>query len=257
MPRFTKLKDELYVGGVALSDIDGMIVEDYPFFASSVRRGQAEVIPGVRGQRPIPRPLDSFTFSIPVSIVGDNPDGTSPTDEIQLRANFVRNLGRVTGQLSTQGGVVSLRRALQGEEGPEYSIAVGEFVQGTSMTFLNPYTGQTELEFINHSGVWYSEEEYLATSGSFTVGGQYPTRRITLVLPSGGTLTNNIGGGRNVWVTVPAACTLDVESFGSTIGTAAISNGGDNKWFILYHGLNQVSWTGTGNPAIHYRTAQV
>lgn len=255
MTRFTTLNDELYVNGVGLSTIPGIIVEDYPFFATGARRGDSESIPGRRGQLSAARTLDAFTFNIPIGVAPDNLDGSSPTSQNIARTNMIRNLHAVARALNTSGGVVTLERKLQdGETSWVMQEARGEFIAGLAPNLLNPNTGQTELQFVNLDGCWYDKAWTSTSVGAIDVPGQFSTRRIELVLPGAGTLTNATSG---TWVTITVGATLKVEDFIATAGIATLRHGGDNAWFVLHPGINTLTWTGTGTPTIRYKAAHV
>lgn len=265
MPRYTTLVDEIFVqnprtgGWTALSDFRGVVVEKYPFVGDSARRGDNDVIPGRYGQIGATKPLDSYSFSIPIGIMGIDTNGLFPNSVEEQRMWALVNLRGLIRALSPFHGLVNLKRRIQnyGETYPYYEQTCNaEFVAGSALDFFVPEAGKTELEFINLDGCWYSlndnHEELDTSPKTITINGEYITKRISITLPSAGTLENNTAG---VSVTVLGACTLDVESYTASSGLDTLTHSGDVNWFVLWPSDNTITWSGNGTPSFDYRGA--
>lgn len=138
----------LLVGGVDIRSMPGFSVVGYiPLHAPGQRRGQDETIPGRVGQLPVPGlPFDAYSFSAPVWIAGATPGQR----EANLRTAAATLLG------PTGDGLVTLTRRLVNatDDGFDEATAQGRFVAGLSFQVLNPWTGSTELQFVNLDGGW-------------------------------------------------------------------------------------------------------
>lgn len=254
--RYTTLVDDLLVNNTALSSITGLVVSEYPFFGPGTRRGDNDTIPGRRGTIGSYKPLDAYSFSIPVGVMGCSATGYFPSSLEGQRVNMLQNIGYAANILSGNGGKVTLTRKIQTSETGAYSLqdASGEFVQGTAFDMFVPEAAKTELEFINHDGCWYDQAYTTVNPGTLTILGNYETRRILISLPSAGILYNSSMG---VSVTVTEACDLDCENFTASAGLATLTHLGDYSFFVLSPGQQVVTWSGTGTPDIQYKAAWV
>lgn len=255
--RYSDFVDDLLINNIPLSSITGIVVENYLFHGPGYRRGSNDTVPGKRGQIGAYKPLDAYSFSIPVGVMGCSATGYFPSSVLDQRANMLRNLGYAARVLNGNGGIVNLTRKLQSSSTGAYVLeeCIGEFVQGTAFDMFVPEAARSELEFINHDGCWYDQSYSTITgAGSYDIPGDYETRRLIVTLPSAGTLTNTANG---VSVTVTEACELDCENFTASAGLATLSHQGDYAFFMLSPGTQTISWTGTGSPVIQYKAAHV
>lgn len=252
MPYFTALPDTLFVNGVDLCSLTGVVVGDlHGLHAPGTRRGSNDVVPGRQGQQGVPKPLDAYAFAIPVTLLPEDGSGVTGDTLSARRAQMLTNLRALTAGLVSATGLVPLKRRLATSGGYAETTADGEFVDGLAIQLLNAQTGQTELNFVNHDGCWYAEA-VTVHAGSVTIGGDIPTRRISLDLPSDGTLTNVTLG---VSVTVTTGTVLDVAGYTATAGLATMVTAGDDSWFVLAPGVNVITWSGDDAPDITYQGA--
>jgi hypothetical protein len=253
MAYYGPLPDTLFIGGVDIQALPGIVVEDLAGLISpGTRRGENDIIPGRTGQVGVPKPLDAFTMRIPIAVLPFNATRLQPANAVRRRGMTLENLRRVTTLVAP--GLVTLTRRLSSTDadGQVDHTCAADYQTGITVDMLNFETGRTELEFVNLDGCWYDTILRSAGPGTVVVMGDVYTRRMTLDLPGAGTLTNVTLG---VSVTVTRSCTLDVEAFTATAGIASLSHAGDDYWFALAPGANVVTWTGGGDPTIAYRAA--
>jgi hypothetical protein len=139
------------------TDFPGMrVFGDMNLYAPGKRRGDDQIIPGMTGQVPVPGlPLDAYTFSVFVIVQG----ATRGAKEANLRALSTVLVG------SAHDGLVTLTRRLANaaDTGYDECTAQGRFVSGLSFQVMNPYTGKTELQFVNLTGGWRRTSDNVLT----------------------------------------------------------------------------------------------
>jgi hypothetical protein len=138
----------LYVGapGTTLVDIRSlprMVVNRLDIRAPGTRRGGPDPIPGRRGALRAELPLAEYSFSVAITLLGNN------------EADYEAALAAVGAQLQGTNGLLDLARHIpNGGGGYDIHTAEGMFYGANSWGLLNPVTGQTELQFVNTSGAW-------------------------------------------------------------------------------------------------------
>jgi len=246
-------QDTLYVDGVNLKSLPGIVVNDIEYFAPGTKRGNNETIPGRRGQVGVAKPLDAYGFSVMITVLpvtGSTPEGR--------RSAMINQLRALSHQLHgfKSGGQVKLQRRLTTGVGQyETTEANGEYVKGTDINLINFTTGKTELEFVNLDGCWYQpnyEFLELGSSGSYSIKGDFATRRIALEFDSPGTL-NNATANASLTITDPA--TVFVTDYKVTAGLQTLRHEGDIGWFVVVPGNNNITWSGAGQPRLFYKPA--
>ena len=204
-------------------------------------RGADLVVPTKRGQTFNPKPLDAYSYPVPLTLLGtsqgqlqDNLDALKALCVCEFGAKtFGRTIPRSAGDLtSSHTGTGSLEVAM---------------VNGL-------VTGRVNLTITNLDGCWYGASASPTIPATITVAGTARTNRMTLVLPAAGTLTNTTLG---VSVTVTAGMTLTVQDRTTTGALSAITHAGDplGNWFTLAPGSNVITWSGSGTPTITYYPA--
>lgn len=139
------------------ADFPGLsILGDMNLYAPGTRRGSDQVIPGGTGQVPVPGlPLDAYAFSVFVKIQG----ATRGEKEARLRTLATVLMG------TNHDGLVTLTRRLANaaDDGYDECTAQGRFVTGMAFALWNPYSGKTELQFINLTGGWRRSTDNVLT----------------------------------------------------------------------------------------------
>ena len=140
--------DTLLINGTDLRGITGLkIIGDMNLYAPGTRRGSDDVIPGRRGQLAAPGlVLDAYSFTVDVQIQG----ATRGQRNARLASIGTTLVG------TAADGLVTLTRRLanSADTGYDTFTAQGRFVAGLSFAILNPYTGKTQLQFLNLDGAW-------------------------------------------------------------------------------------------------------
>lgn len=124
-------------GVVAVGFIDGL-------YAPGTRRGDDDTIPGRQGQLGVLLPADKYLITVPISVAGST--------TAQLNAN----LHSIGSAVAGSGGLVTLTRKLANGSGFDSHTANGRFVQGLQFTLMNWTTAQTDLQFYNLDGAWWT-----------------------------------------------------------------------------------------------------
>jgi hypothetical protein len=251
--------DTLWVDGIDLRSLPGIIVNKTEYFADGEKRGSNETIPGRRGQIGVAKPADAYSFSVSITVLPVALDGTRSATAEGRRGQLVANLralGQRLGGFNSGGQIMLQRRLTTGAGTYQITQAYGEYVKGTALNLINFHTGKTELEFINLDACWYNPTGQTVTvpSGAATVSisGDMLTRKMSIVLPSGGTLYN---ATTNTSLAVTVGCTVDVTNYTTTAGLRQLTAVGDVSWFALEAGDNVISWSGSGTPSITYHAA--
>jgi hypothetical protein len=137
--------DTLLFDGTDLQSLTGVVVGDLSgLFAPGTRRGDHDTIPGRPGQLGAELPYDAYSFSIPITVLGDT------------RFEMLTRLRAVGAALAGTGGLGVLERRLDdGAGGYDAHTANGQFASFNTFSLLNPKTGQTELTFVNLDGAWF------------------------------------------------------------------------------------------------------
>lgn len=206
------------------------------------QRGSGFVIPGRDGiVDDIDRPFEAGVLSLGMLVRGTS-DVTGFNDALRTLKNLVK-----------VGRKVTLTRRLSFTAGNEDHTAEARCLP-FAPEMLTPADGKMVLNFQILSGLWYGAALAPTIPATITVPGDAVTRRITLVLPGAGTLTNTTTG---VSVTVTAGATLTVEAKTTTGLLSAITSAGDPRgfWFTLAPGSNTITWSAAGTPTISYQPA--
>lgn len=153
MPYYTSYVDTLLVDGTDIQSLSGVAVTSLTgLLAPGIRRGSPDVIPGRQGQLGAQLVYDAYPFSIPIIVFGGT--GTDLQRRAAMIANLTAAIAAVGGQ-STGGLVVLKRRLAKVGGGYDTHTANGQFVR-MNMTEPNFETGQTELQFVNLDGSWWT-----------------------------------------------------------------------------------------------------
>lgn len=157
MPYFDSLPDTLLFDDVDLQALPGIAVRDLSgLLAPGTRRGENVPIPRRNGVIGVPKVYDEYEFSIPITVLAEDEDGVEPASPQARRALMLSNLAAVAAALEGDGGLGTLKRRLSNGTTYDEHTANGEFVSGLQVALLNFRTGQTELQFVNNDGCWFS-----------------------------------------------------------------------------------------------------
>lgn len=137
----------LLAGGTDLRAVTGVrFVGDPNLLAPGTRRGQADVIPGLRGQIGAELPWDAYAFNVAIAV-------TAANQHAVLAVMY--SLGTT---LAGTNGLISLERRLDnGSGGYDAWTADGQFVGFQGMAFQSPTVLLADLGFINLSGAWSAD----------------------------------------------------------------------------------------------------
>jgi hypothetical protein len=227
---------------VDIQSIDGVYIADWAGqFAIPELRGNDVVKPSVHGATGVARPFGTSVFTIPIELV---------TDSLAERNDALNALVA----LIQPGQVVKCtRRRTYGTGDANHDAAV-RYLSGFDPSWIDTGAARLALSFENLDAFWYAPITSPTIPGTITVGGNTRTNKITLVLPSAGTLTNTTLG---VAVAVTAGQTLACGPRTTNGSLAQVSASGDplGNWFALEPGSNTITWSGSGTPTISYQAA--
>lgn len=149
------LPDTILIDATDLQDL--VDVDDLSgLHAPGTRRGGNPKFPGVRGSTYVPKVYDEYSFDIPVTISCEDASGVIPATEHERRAQFLANLQALEAVLDVGQITLTRRLAAPGGGVVEHTCS-GEYVGGLAVSLLNPETGRTVLQFLNHDGCWIDE----------------------------------------------------------------------------------------------------
>jgi hypothetical protein len=210
-------------------------------FSGAPTRGQDLPVPLRRGAVGTAKVRDSYTFSVPMTILGTS------------EGNFHDNLDALRALCDTSYGVKTITRTKPSGAG-DLTTTCSATCQLIDASMFDSSNGRVVLDVTNLDGCWYGSAATPTIPATITVAGTTRTHRMTLVLPGAGTLTNTTLG---VSVTVTASATLTVETQSTTGTLADVVAAGDpfGNWFALAPGSNVITWSGAGTPTISYNPA--
>jgi hypothetical protein len=150
--RHDLLPDTLLIGATDLQDL--VDVDDFSgLHAPGTRRGGNVVFPGVRGSTYVAKVYAEYAFDVPVTISCETSAGAIPTSDHERRAQFIANLKALEAVLDVGQETLTRRLATAGGGYVEHTCS-GEYAAGLAVSLLNPETGRTVLQFLNHDGCW-------------------------------------------------------------------------------------------------------
>ncbi len=211
--------------------------------ATPEQRGSGFIIPSRHGiVDDIDRPFAAGVLSLGLMLQGGAVDVTGFNDQMRTLKTLVK-----------PGRKVTLTRRLTYTAGTEDQTQSAR-CQPFTPDMLTPNDGKFVLNFLLLDGIWLGSSLTPTIPATITVPGDLVTRRITLVLPGAGTLTNTTTG---VSVTVTGAATLTVETKTATIAQSGVTTAGDplGFWFNLAPGSNIITWSAGGTPTISYKAS--
>lgn len=147
------LPDTLLINGVDLQSLPLIVADFAGLHAPGTKRGANIVVPGVAGEIGTAKVYDAYTFDVPVTIVPDYADGSTPLTSFDRRAQYLANLAKV--QTAIDVGLTTFTRKLAAVGGGTTSMTCnGEYIAGLAVTMLNHNSGKTILQFRNLDGAW-------------------------------------------------------------------------------------------------------
>lgn len=157
MAYFSTLPDTLLFAGVDVQGLTGVVVTQIELFAPGSRRGSHDTVPGRRGQVGAELPYDAYNFGVEITVLAENASGVEAATLHERRALMIANLRGVAAALAGTNGLGTLtRRLAKAGGGYDEHTALGAFSSGLGADLLNVHTGQTELQFTNLDGCWFS-----------------------------------------------------------------------------------------------------
>lgn len=137
----------LLVDGTDIRTLAGITIVGYmDLHAPGTLKGsdEDEDLPGDDGVLGVPLPYAAYSFSVPIRVFG----ATRGQKEARLRA--------VGAAVRGTNGLVTLTRRLANaaDDGYDEHTAHGRFAMFNSISLLNPFSDQTELQFVNLDGYW-------------------------------------------------------------------------------------------------------
>jgi hypothetical protein len=189
-------------------------------------RGSNLIIPGQDGEKHQPKTNDVPTLAVGLVVLAVDPTtgvwpADLPTRVAQLNSN-VRFLTRLVGSRPDQPLVVTRRQSFM--TGNEDHVALAEIGTPFAPTYLpNAMGARLSLELRILDGVWHgttTSSQAVGVPQTVTSIGDTTTKRITAVFTGANTITNSTLG---MTLSVSAACTVDVENYVCTSGSAQIS----------------------------------
>lgn len=138
--------DTLLIDGHDIRTMTGVRVVGYmQLFAPGDRRGDDDVIPGLRGELGARLPRAKYVLSVPIRVYG------------ATRGARNDNLRALTTICEGDMGIVPLWRRIATGSGDSYiqHTTTGRFITGASLALMNDTTGTTELQFYNLRGGWW------------------------------------------------------------------------------------------------------